>query len=85
MVMALGCGSEPAPDVTTEVAPESTVEVEHAVVFTRPVGEGSELFSIDLATGDTRQLTELGGELRFPVWSTGSKTGLLPTSSARHI
>jgi len=69
MAMALGCGSEPPPDVATEVAPEPTVEVEHAVVFTGPVGEGSELFSLDLATGDTHQLTELAGQLGFPVWS----------------
>jgi Tol biopolymer transport system component len=38
-------------------------------VFAAPAGESYELFTCDLADPDSHQLTTLGRELGFPVWS----------------
>jgi len=68
--MLVGCGGgepidEPTPQETTAAPPMAPV----SIVFSGPVGEGTELFSLDLADGSRNQLTVVPGTLAFPVWS----------------
>ena len=79
VLVLLGCGS-PGPDETidsqtqdsavevTETTP-SSVPDGHNLVFAAPAGESYELFTRTLSAPDSHQLTSLGQELGFPVWS----------------
>ena len=59
-------GNEPVAGDTPEPAVPSA---EPAIAYAGPSGDGFEVFSFNLAGGDPEQLTSLGGDVAFPVWS----------------
>jgi Tol biopolymer transport system component len=67
-LVALACGS-PAPE-PTGTATNPTVESRgDTIVFAAPVTDAWELFTFELSDPSPQQLTSLGQDLGFPVWS----------------
>ena len=66
LLVACGGGNEPVAGDTP--APAAT-GAEHAIVYAGPAGDAYELFSSNLTGDAPRQLTSLGGDVAFPVWS----------------
>lgn len=67
---ACGGGNEPAADSSTEATTEPAAAVaEHDIVYAGPSGDAYEVFSSNLAGESPRQLTSLGADIAFPVWS----------------
>ena len=79
VLVLFGCGS-PGPEETVNFqTPDSAVDVAqptpssvpdgHNLVYAASTGESYELFTRTLSASDAHQLTSLGQELGFPVWS----------------
>ncbi len=79
LLVLLGCGTPDSDVTSTAPAPGTAVDTagsdpsfipgEHNLVFAAPSGESFELFTCDLSDPIPRQLTSLGRDLGFPVWS----------------
>lgn len=72
----MGCGggletssrSEETPLLAVPERPEPPGPT-YSIVFAAPVGEHSEIFGLDPATGERTQITSLGRFSEFPVWA----------------
>jgi Tol biopolymer transport system component len=79
VLVLFGCGSPDSDVTTTSQAPDAAVDATestpsvvpgaHNLVFAAPTGESYELYTFDLSDPNPQQLTSLGRELGFPVWS----------------
>ena len=77
LLVACGEGDEPAAESSVEGTSEpavtsaepATTRAEPAIVYAGPAGDAYEVFSSNLVGEDLEQLTSLGGDVAFPVWS----------------
>lgn len=67
-LLLAACGGDNEPVNGGPPAP-AVMGAEHAIVYAAPVGNAHQLFSSNLAGDTPHQLTSLGGDVAFPVWS----------------